>query len=420
MKNAALYLMIVVILFSMAAVPLPARGGAEEPPVADDSTRQSATELMRRLTTIGSTTDSIAGRSVPVPLPAEYQGQDPPSGHSQFSTDFSRALISYTDVVAGGPPKDGIPAIDNPRLVTIADANRWMEPNEPVIVVLVGNVARVYPLQILMWHEIVNDQIGDTPLSITYCPLCNTGIVFDRRFDNQILDFGVSGRLVYSNMIMYDRQSETWWIQATGRGIAGRYAGQQLRLYPSMMLSWHEAVEAYPDARVLSRDTGFRRDYGRNPYVGYDGAAVPFLYDGPDVIDSGSEQAMTRVLSVYHGDGVVAIDFPALQTERVVTLTIEGTEVVVFWAPGTSSALDAPYVSTGRDVGSANAFYPVVDGRTLRFTVRDDRIVDGATGSVWTESGRAISGPLAGRTLEPALSVHHFLFSWRAFHPSSP
>ena len=132
-----------------------------------------------------------------------------------------------------------------------------------------------------MWHEIANDSVGGVPPAVTYCPLCDTGIVFRRTFNDRELDFGVSGRLVYSNMIMFDRQTESWWIQAIGRGIAGRYAGQQLALHPSLMLSWADAAEAWSDARVLSRDTGIRRDYGCNPYVGYDGAARPFLYDGP-------------------------------------------------------------------------------------------------------------------------------------------
>ena len=376
----------------------------------------SAADLMRRLTSIGGE-PVPGGRVVDVPLPSHHQNQEPPSLTAEFSTDFSRALISYDDVVAGGPPKDGIPAIDAPRHVTVPEASSWLEASEPVIVVRAGEATHIYPLQILMWHEIANDTVGGVSLAVTYCPLCNTGIVFRRTFDDRDLDFGVSGRLVYSNMIMYDRQTESWWIQATGRGIAGRYAGQQLALYPSLMLSWADAAAAYPDARVLSRETGFRRDYGRNPYVGYDGAALPFLYYGPDVIDASSEHAMTRVLSVYHGDGVAAVAFPELQEQRVITRTLDSTPVVVFWEPGTASALDGPRLAEGRDVGTANAFYPRVDGRALDFAFRDGQIRDRQTGSSWSVAGRAVDGPLAGRGLEPALSVHHFLFSWRAFHP---
>ncbi|TVQ38112.1 MAG: DUF3179 domain-containing protein [Spirochaetaceae bacterium] len=402
-----------------------ATGGREQTRDADTAQdgvvgpAAEARQQMRRLVTIGAELRTDGGSYVPVDLPPALQHQPPPSGASQFKTDFARALIPYSEVVAGGPPKDGIPAIDTPRFVSVAAAERWMGNDEAVLAVTVRGTTHLYPLQILMWHEIVNDQVGDTPLAVTYCPLCNTGVVFERRFDRELLDFGVTGRLIYSNMIMYDRQTESWWVQATGRGVAGRYAGQQLALVPSTLLPWRQARDSYPQAQVLSFETGYRRDYGRNPYVGYDSAADPFLYRGPQVTDADSEDAMMRVLSVYHGDAVAAISFPQLAAERVVRRELDGTDVVVFWAAGTASALDDSWVSGGRDVGTANAFYPLVDGHALSFRVDNDRITDRQTGSVWNEAGLAVEGQLAGRRLDPALSVHHFLFSWRAFHPSA-
>ncbi len=379
--------------------------------------RDGAVEEMRRLSRIGAGLRTTGGRSTEVALPSEYLGQSPPRGAHQFSTDFTRALIDFSDVVAGGPPKDGIPAINTPMFDTVSAAERWLDGAEPVIVVRRGGRTAIYPLQILTWHEIVNDELGGYPVTVTYCPLCNTGVVFDRRFDDLTLDFGVSGLLIFSNMIMYDRQTETWWVQATGRGVAGRFAGQQLAFVPSTMVSWRDARETYPDARVLNRDTGHRRDYGSNPYVGYDGLYEPFLYRGAAVVDSETESPMTRVLTVYHGDEAAAFPFPVLAERRVIETVLDGRRVVVVWERGTASALDAARLADGHDVGTANAFYPEIDGREIVLEFRDGRVVDHETGSRWNATGTAVDGPLAGTQLEPALSIHHFLFSWRAFNP---
>jgi len=142
-------------------------------------------------------------------------------------------------------------------------------------------------------------------VTITFCPLCNTAIAFDRAFDGQVLDFGTTGRLRYSNLVMYDRQTETWWQQATGEGIAGKYAGQQLTFLPAPIISWEEFRNGHPDGQVLSRDTGFNRDYGRNPYAGNDNINnSPFLYDGPRTPDG--LLPMARVLTVDVNDEAVA------------------------------------------------------------------------------------------------------------------
>ncbi|NIN68937.1 MAG: DUF3179 domain-containing protein, partial [Anaerolineae bacterium] len=141
----------------------------------------------------------------------------------------------YSEILSGGPPKDGIPAIDAPKFISVEEADEWLQPQEPVVLVQVGDDARAYPIQILMWHEIVNDTIGEVPVAVTYCPLCNTGVAFERTFDGQVLDFGTTGRLRYSNLIMYDRQTETWWQQATGEGIVGEYALRQLTFVPASM-----------------------------------------------------------------------------------------------------------------------------------------------------------------------------------------
>ena len=400
---------LVVLALVVGPVVLSAAGGSEEAP--GPSPEQGE---MSRLIALSARFGSA--EAADVELPPEYQNQPPPPrADREFSTDFSRAAVSFSDIIAGGPPKDGIPAIDQPVFETVAEADRWLEDREPVILVRAEGRAKIYPLRVLTWHEIVNDSIGELPIAVTYCPLCNTGMVFDRRLGSEVLDFGVSGRLIYSNMIMYDRPSETRWIQATGTGIAGRHTGRKLSLVPSSMLAWRDLKEAFPEAEVLSRSTGHARDYGRNPYQGYDRSAQPFLYRGPNRT-SRSENPMERVLTIYHGDTARAVPYTELFEHEVLNIELEGQDIVVFGKLGTASALDSGRIPDGRDVGSAAAYYAQSAEQVLRFARHPEGFRDNETGSIWDITGRAISGPLAGATLEPAPAVEHFLFSYRAFH----
>jgi len=288
-----------------------------------------------------------------------------------------------------------------------------------VILFEVGDDARAYPIQILMWHEIVNDTVGDLPVTVTFCPLCNTAIAFDRTLDGQVLDFGTTGRLRFSNLIMYDRQTESWWQQATGEGIVGEHTGRQLTFLPAPIISWDDFKTAHPDGQVLSRDTGFTRNYGRNPYAGYDDInESPFLYrGGPET--PGVLPAMARVMTVELGGEAVAYPYEVLQEVQVVNDTVGDTPVVVFWDAGTASALDVNTVAGGRDVGAVNSFSRELDGQTLTFRVEGDRIVDEETGSEWNVLGQAVSGPLAGSQLAPVVGINHFWFSWAAFKPET-
>jgi thiol-disulfide isomerase/thioredoxin len=345
--------------------------------------------------------------------------EEPPAGAaSQFKTDFGRHSVPYTEILSGGPPKDGIPAIDRPQYTTLDEADEWLKPQEPVISLEIDGQARAYPIQVLMWHEIANDVLGRVPVAVTFCPLCNTAIVFDRRLDGQVLDFGTTGRLRYSNLVMYDRQSETWWQQATGEGIAGEHTGQQLAFLPAAIVSWQEFQESRPDGDVLSRETGHARSYGRNPYSGYDDVnRDPFLYTGPETPDK--LPPMARVATVDLGGEAVAYPYSLLQDAQVINDTVDESPIVVLWQPGTASALDAGVVAEGRDVGSVNTFRRDLGGQELTFRFDEGRIVDEQTASEWTVLGEAIDGPLAGRRLEPIVHINHFWFSWAAFKPET-
>lgn len=342
----------------------------------------------------------------------------PPGAEQEFSTDFSIHSVSYDEILSGGPPKDGIPALDDPQFSSVDEVGDWLGDLEPVIIFENQGDARIYPLQILIWHEIVNDLVGGMPVVITFCPLCNTAIAFDAALDGRVMDFGTSGRLRYSNLVMYDRQTESWWQQATGNAIIGEMTGSQLTFLPASITSWSEARQSFPDAKVLSRDTGYNRDYGRNPYSGYDNVKnSPFLYDGPAT--PGQLPPMARVTTVDLNSEAVAYPNDTLQELRVVNDTVGGIDIVVFWQSGLASALGASEIAKGEDVGANGVFERTLDGLTLSFSIEGETITDEQTGSTWNIFGEAVSGELAGQSLTPVVKVDHFWFSWAAFRPET-
>ena len=184
-----------------------------------------------------------------------------------WKTDFSRHTVPYDEILqAARFPRDGsIPAIDKPLLTTLEDADLWLGRLEPVVALEINGDARAYPLQILTWHEVVNDVVGGVPVIVTFCPLCNSAIAFSRTVDGVLYDFGVSGNLRNSDLIMYDRQTHSWWQQLTGEGIVGELAGKKLNFIPASIISWEDFREANPEGRVLSRETGFTSPYGTTP-----------------------------------------------------------------------------------------------------------------------------------------------------------
>ncbi|MEX2159686.1 MAG: DUF3179 domain-containing protein [Dehalococcoidia bacterium] len=337
-------------------------------------------------------------------------------GSSWPDTDFAKHAVDPSELVSGGPGKDGIPAIDEPQFIPIAEATSFLDDREPVIVVEVNREARAYPVQILIWHEIVNDTVGDMPLTVTYCPLCNSAIAFERDVAGTVYDFGVSGLLRNSDLVMYDRQTESWWQQFTGEAIVGSLTGTVLDFVPASTVSFADFRAAHPAGMVLSRDTGFARAYGTNPYVGYDETTNPFLFEGE--ADSRLPPA-ERVVAVELDGETVAYPFSALEERLVVEDTVGGTPIVVLFQPGTASALDASSIADSRDVGASGVFLPETDGRTLTFRAEDGEILDDETGSTWDILGRAVDGPLEGTQLAPVIHGDHFWFAWAAFKPQT-
>lgn len=296
-----------------------------------------------------------------------------------WETDFAKTKVAYSEILSGGPPKDGIPSIDNP-IFEPANAISTLGDQEPVIRVALNGEIRAYPLRILTWHEIVNDVIGGVPVAVTYCPLCNSAIVFDRRLGDDVLAFGTTGKLRNSDLVMYDRTTESWWQQFTGEAIMGSYVGTDLMMIPSRVESFARFAAENPDADVLVPNNPRMRRYGQNPYVNYDSRAAPYpLFTGTMPEDIGP---MVRVVVVKDGDTPKAVTLAHLRLQEKLRLG----NVELSWVAGQNSALDAQNIAEGRDVGNVMA-------RKIR-----------ADGTLGAEVVHDIT----------------FAFAFHAFHPESP
>jgi hypothetical protein len=299
-----------------------------------------------------------------------------PSGiASGFKTDFCRHLVTMSQFQSGGPGKDGIPALDHPRFAP-ASSVKWLASREPVIELAVGRDVRAYPLQILIWHEIVNDRLGGVPVAVTFCPLCNTAIAFDRRVDERTLSFGTTGNLRNSDLVMYDRQTESWWQQFSGEALVGRYTGTRLRQLPARIVAWRDFERQHPHGLVLTRKTGFSRPYGENPYSGYDDVSSPPFFPAAHAGDD-RLQPKERVVFLERGRDTAVVPFSVLRQRGTVRVTVGGHDLVVRWRRGVASALDSGSVARGRDVGAASVSEhgkPVVFDEPFWFAVAAFRL----------------------------------------------
>ncbi len=188
---------------------------------------------------------------------------------SKNGFDVSNASIPVDEILAGGPPKDGIPALSDPELIDALDAT-YLQPNDRILGIEIDGIARAYPISILNWHEIVNDQINHQQFAVTFCPLCGTGVAFSSNVAGKVTEFGVSGLLYNSDVLLYDKNTESLWSQIMGVAISGALVGEKLKSIPISHTTWRDWLAQHPDTRVLSTDTGYARDYARNPYAGYE------------------------------------------------------------------------------------------------------------------------------------------------------
>ena len=335
---------------------------------------------------------------------------------ADWNTDWERHTVAYDELVPV-LRRDGIRSLDEPTFQSLDEAAGWLTETDPVIVVELEGEARAYPLRILSAHEIVNDRFGDIPVVVTFCPLCNSALVFDARFDGQELAFGTSGWLRHSDLVMYDRTTDSLWQQFTGEGIVGEYAGERLTFLASSLVSFADFQAAFPEGQVLSNDTGFPFPYNLSSYAGYDApGSDPFLFfDVPD----NRLPVMARVVSVSLDNTDIAYPVTALAKVGVINDNQDGQDLVVFYTDGTTSAFFNPITNQFDDVGATGIFDPNLNGELLTFSLVGEDIQDDQTGSTWNILGQATDGPLAGESLTPILHGDHFWFSWAAFKPDT-
>lgn len=326
-----------------------------------------------------------------------------------------RPLVDPAALRPGGPPPDGIPAIDDPVFQSVATVD-WLEDPEAVIAVEIDGDARAYPIQILTWHELVNDTVAGVPVTLSYCPLCNSAIMYDRRLGERVLDFGTSGSLYHSSLVMYDRQTESLWTHFDGTAVAGVLTGSALTTLPVATTSWDDFRRAFPDGRVLTRTTGHSRDYGRNPYVGYDDAGErPFLFEG--AIDDRLEPKARVVVVRADGEPAVALPRGELVDDGVVEFRAHGRDLVAVLDTGTASPLDRAAVAAGYDQGAVAVFVDALDGAELSLSRVEGGFRDSVSGTTFDVFGRPVA-PTAGAAppgLEPVEHLDTFWFAIAAF-----
>ena len=384
--------------------PKPGAPAADEAESAPESTAAGPAEAT-------TTVPADAGapiRSTPrEDVPSALRDPENP-GHPEPLVDLGE--------IQGVVPPDRIPALDDPAFEPAGEVG-WLPAVEPVLALDINGDARAYPLRIMTWHELVNGTVGGVPVTVSYCPLCNSAVAYDRRVGERILDFGTSGALFYSSLVMYDRQTESLWSHYTGEAVVGHLTGARLDLIPVQTVSFEAFLSAHPGGQVLSRDTGNSRPYGENPYRFYDDPdGQPFLFGGPfdDRLDP-----MTRVVAL-RGDGEGAvIPYGVLTERRVVPFTFGGRELVALYEPGTASALDTGVIAEGRDVGATGVFVRSAGGRELELEAREGGgFVDAATGVAYDILGQPTGSGDPAR-LEAVEHLDTFWFAAAAFYPGA-
>ncbi|MDQ3633224.1 MAG: DUF3179 domain-containing protein [Acidobacteriota bacterium] len=334
-----------------------------------------------------------------------------------WKTNIGKRSIELDEIISGGPGKDGIPALVDPKFVSLEEAGKWLGEKEPVISLVIDGEARAYPLQILIWHEIINDEFNGVPVAVTFCPLCYSAIAFDRRLDGKTYNFGVSGMLRHSDMIMFDRETESWWQQITGEAIVGDLTGKELKQIPAQIVGFGQFAEAFPKGLVVSRETGYNRDYGRNPYVGYDEIGkAPFLFRGK--LDD-RLPPMEKIVVVEIGGVSKAYPRTITRKMRVINDEIKSNSIVIFHNDGANSALDAGRISDSKDIGATGVFDSEIDGKVLTFNFADGVFIDKETNSKWNIFGKAFAGKLKNKQLKPIKHGDYFAFAWLTFRPKT-
>ena len=314
------------------------------------------------------------------------------------TTNGVKHIVPLDKIKSGGPPKDGIPSIDNPKFVTASEVT-FVTDNDLVIGLDINGEKKAYPLFILVWHEIVNDNVRGVPVAVTYCPLCFTNQVFERIIDGKVTEFGTSGKLYNSNLVMYDRNTDSQWSQALGMAITGEMTGQTLKRIPFDVAKWSDWKSLYPDTLVLTTETGFFRAYGSDPYGDYyTDSRIIFPVENKD------ERLFPKEKILGFDNGIYkAYKLSDVEKNKIINDSIEDKDVVL--------------ISLYPEM--ARTFNRVVDGNILEFEYVDGKIIDKQTKSEWNFDGESVQGQLNGEKLQREVFNPGFWFEWVAFHPDT-
>lgn len=327
-------------------------------------------------------------------------------GNTNSANDKEKHIVPVDQIVSGGPPPDGIPSIDDPKFISVQEAGKFLEDSDFVLGLNINGDIRAYPLQILVWHEIVNDNVGGIPVAVTYCPLCFTNQVFNRSLDDgqEVVEFGTSGKLYNSNLVMYDRTSKSLWSQAMAEGIVGKYAGTKLERVPFDVAYWKEWKQLYPESKILSRNTGSNRPYGVDPYGDY--------YTNSDVLfpvsNKDNRLGLKEIVIGFENKGQYkAYKLQEIENKKVINDQVNGKPIALFSLH--------PFM--------VRAYDRIVEDGELTLEFENDadnnRIIDKQTGSEWNFEGMAINGQMKGKQLTRLPYDEGFWFEWIAFHPKT-
>jgi len=316
-----------------------------------------------------------------------------------METNGVKHIIPLDKIRGGGPPKDGIPSIDNPVFANV-EGSHFMSDSDTVIGLEINGDAKAYPIFILVWHEIINDNVGGIPVAVTYCPLCYTNQVFERIIDGQEVEFGTSGKLYNSNLLMYDRLTESYWSQALGMAVKGELSGYQLNLIPFDVITWGDWKILHPDTLVLTTDTGYSRSYATDPYGNY--------YTEPRIMfpveHSDDRMHPKEIILGFNQDGI----YKAYKQNDV------ESNIII-----NDSIGETPLMLISLFSDNSRAFERTLDDQVLDFVHIDNKIIDTQTNSEWNYDGLAISGEYEGKQLERIPIEPGFWFAWVAFHPET-
>lgn len=354
------------------------------------------------------------------------QMKNPKNIPFNWITDTNQTKINLSEIIVV-LPRGAFQVLNFSKFVGKDEGLKSFFAKEPVMYIEQNGNAKAYPLNMLSIHEIANDTFYNIPVLATFCPLCNSGIVFDRRLNyngkDYLLDFEVSGMLRKSDMVMADKQTETWWQQLEGKGIVGKLAGAELKIIPSLIVSVEEYFNRFPNGKILSKAAGgedAQKYYGQNFYTEYDSPeGKPYdRFIDPNIIDN-RLPSMERIVDIRSQGEFKVYPFSIVKKNGVINDKFNSKNVVLFYKDGVVSILDKKDISDSKDIGTVTVFNSFIDGEVLIFKKDGEKFIDERTNSIWDITGRCINGELKGKQLEIEPHGNHFAFAWLAFHPET-